>query len=111
MSQPPLGFAEQYGRALDDYLAQPTAQMLERAHELGVLAIAKEVSMGELASLHAELIDQRATSAPAGSALFRRAAAFLAGAASAFDRELRELRRENTAMRASSRQLDQMVTQ
>jgi PAS domain S-box-containing protein len=111
MSQPPLGFAEQYIRTLDDYAEHPTEQLLERARELGELALTSEISMAQLASLHAEAVGRKAASATAGSAALRRAAGFFTETIAAFDRELGDLRRQNAAMRQSSQQLDLLVTE
>ena len=121
MSQPPLGFAEQYGRALDDYLQHPTGQLLERARELGGLALASEISVAQLASLHADLVGQKAVSLPAGAPALSLApgstnpmtiaASFFTETVAAFDRELGALRREVACMRQSSQRLDLLVTQ
>jgi two-component system cell cycle sensor histidine kinase/response regulator CckA len=111
MNQPPLGFAEQYARALDDYLARPSDKALEEARKLGERALADEMGAGQLASMHAEIVGQEAQSPHAESTAVCRAAPFLAATLAAFDRELHELRRANAAMRQSSKQLDHLVTE
>jgi PAS domain-containing protein len=111
MSQPPLGFAELYSRALDAYVEHPTAQLLERASELGRLALASEIGLAQLASLHADLVGQKEASLPAASPALGRAAPFFTETMAAFDRELGELRREIACMRQSSQKLDLLVTQ
>jgi PAS domain S-box-containing protein len=111
MSQPPLGFAELYSRALDDYLEHPTDQLLERARELGGLALASAIGVAQLASLHTDLVGQKAVAVAAGSPALRCAAPFFTEAVAAFDRELGEQRREIAALRQGSQRLDLLVTQ
>ena len=92
---------EQYGGALDAYLAEPSEARLARARELGEQAVALGVGLAQLASIHAEQLGRSGVSS-AESRQVSRAWPFLFEALGAFESERRELRRANAAMKESA---------
>jgi two-component system, cell cycle sensor histidine kinase and response regulator CckA len=110
MSHTSSGFAEQYRALLGAYLTAPGEMSLARARDLGERALADGVDVGQVASLHAELLDGRAPSAADRSAS-QQGWPILAEVLGAFDRELASLRRAQEEMRRSAARLDQLVTE
>jgi PAS domain S-box-containing protein len=111
MSHLPLSFAEQYGRALEAYLADPNESALERTRELGEMAVAGGIAMSEMVALHTDQAGRHGATREDGSQALRRAGTFLREVLAAFDKELGELRRANASMKESSTSLGQLVTQ
>jgi PAS domain S-box-containing protein len=111
MSHLPLSFAEQYGRALEAYLADPNESALERTRELGEMAVAGGIAMSEMVALHTDQAGRHGATREDGSQALRRAGTFLMEVLAAFDKELGELRRANASMKESSTSLGQLVTQ
>jgi len=111
MSELRLGFAEEYGTTLGLYLKGADDEALARARELGEQALADGGNLVRLAALHFDQVGAHSASHEANATTFERARDFFGAAVGAFDAELSELRKTNAAMKQSTTQLDQLVTQ
>jgi two-component system, cell cycle sensor histidine kinase and response regulator CckA len=98
MSHTPSGYAEQYARALNQYLEHASESGLEDAADLGRIAIAHGIDLAGLAAVHAEAVACHES----GSATGVRAWQFFTQALAPFDMQRRELREalQNSEARA-----------
>jgi two-component system, cell cycle sensor histidine kinase and response regulator CckA len=111
MSHPLLSFAEQYGGALDAYLADPSEKHLARAREMGERAVTSGVGLAQLASIHAEQVAKANISRPDRAPTTFPAWPFFLEALNSFEKELGELGRANAAMKEAAAHMDQLLTQ
>ena len=111
MSHTLMSFAEQYGSALDAYLAEPCEALLARAAEMGERGVASGIGLAQLASIHAEQVGKSKASTPDESRRVSHAWPFFVEALRAFEKELGELGRANAAMKEAAAHMDQLLTQ